>query len=114
MLITVFENSQKASRAEQISRAGHMQWASEGFFPGGPVGDFPKIFSRGEPKAVKFVFYPSKLKKQPFFANSFKIQGGQGPPLPLPSDAHGHMRAACLRPLPQSNKTKKCRKSIVS
>jgi len=49
-------------------------WASEGFFPGGP-------------KVVKFVFYPSKLKKQPFFANKFKIHGGSlSPPLP-PSDA---------------------------
>jgi len=45
---------------------------------GGPIGDFPKIFSRGWPKVVKFVFYRSKLKKQPFFANDFKIQGGQG------------------------------------
>ena len=52
------------------------------FSRGGAVRDFPKIFSRGGPKVVKFGFYPSKLKKQPFFANSFKIQGGQGPPLP--------------------------------
>ena len=59
-------------------------WASEGFFPG-PVGDFPKNFSRGGPKVVKFGFYPSKLKKQPFFANNFKIQGGPA----TPSDVHG-------------------------
>ena len=59
------------------------------FFQGGPVGDFPKIFSRGGQKWwVKFGFYPSKLKKQPFFANNFKIQGGKGPPLLPPSDAH--------------------------
>jgi len=58
----------------------HLQaWASEGFFPGGSVGDFPKIFSRGGPKVVKFVFYPSKLKKQPFFANNFKIRGALAP-----------------------------------
>jgi len=38
-------------------------WASEVFFPG------------GGPKVVKFVFYPSKLKKQHLFANNFKIQG---------------------------------------
>jgi len=25
---------------------------------------------------VKYGFYPSNLKKQPFFANNFKIQGG--------------------------------------
>jgi len=51
--------------------------APEGFFPGvgGAVGDFPKIFFQGGPKVVKFVFYPSKLKKQPFLANNFKIQG---------------------------------------
>jgi len=36
----------------------------------GPVRDFPKIFSREGVKVVKFVFYPSKLKKQPFFANN--------------------------------------------
>jgi len=33
------------------------------FFQGGPVGDFPKDFSRVGPKVVKFGFYPSKLKK---------------------------------------------------
>jgi len=32
---------------------------------------------------VKFVFYASKLKKQPFFAHNFKIQGGLGPLPPL-------------------------------
>jgi len=31
---------------------------------------------------VKFGFYPSKLKKQPFFANNFKLQGGPWPPCP--------------------------------
>jgi len=36
---------------------------------------------------VKFVFSHSKLKKQPFFDASFKIQWNQGPPCP-PSDAH--------------------------
>ena len=61
-----------------------MTWASEGFFPGGAVGDFPQIFFQGRPNVVKFVFYPSKLKKQPFFANNFKIQGGQGPPFRRP------------------------------
>jgi len=36
---------------------------------------------------VKFVFSHSKLRKQPFFAEIFKIQGGQAPPAPR-SDAH--------------------------
>jgi len=49
-------------------------WASEGFYPGGgEVGDFPKIFSRGT-KSGEICFYPSKLKKQPFLANNFKIR----------------------------------------
>jgi len=59
------------------------------FFQGGAVGDFPKIFPRGGPKVVKFVFYPSKLQKQPFFVNNFKIRGAR-PPLPPPSDAHSY------------------------
>jgi len=33
---------------------------------GGAVRDFPKIFSRGRPKVVKFGFYLSKLKKNFF------------------------------------------------
>jgi len=36
---------------------------------------------------VKFRFYPSKLKKQLFFANNFKIRGEAWPPLPTPMDA---------------------------
>ena len=35
-------------------------WASEGFFPGGALGDFCKIFPGGGPKVVKFVFSHSK------------------------------------------------------
>ena len=57
-------------------------------YMGGPVGDCPKFFSRGVSKVVKFVFYPSKLKKQPFIAKDFKIQGGKSPPCPPRSDAH--------------------------
>jgi len=39
---------------------------------------------------VKFVFYPSKLKIQLYFAAIFKIQGGaKAPHAPL-SDAHGY------------------------
>jgi len=29
---------------------------------------------------VKFGLYPAKLKKNPFLANNFKIQGGPWPP----------------------------------
>jgi len=49
-----------------------------------PTMGVGRIFSSGGPKVVKFGFYPSKLKKQPSFANNFKIQGGQGPPFPTP------------------------------
>ena len=59
------------------------------FSRGSPVGDFPKIFSRGWPKVVLFGFYPSKMKKQPFFANNFKIQGRARPFPGPPSNAHG-------------------------
>jgi len=37
---------------------------------------------------VKFVFYPSKLKKEPFLANNFKIKGAKVLPCPPPSNAH--------------------------
>jgi len=55
-----------------FSRRGH-----QGFF---------QNFSRGRPKVVTFVFSQTELRKQPFFAEIFKIQGGQSR-LP-PSDAH--------------------------
>ena len=45
-----------------------------------------RIFSRGA-KNGEFRFLSLEIKKQLFFANNFKIQGGQGPPDP-PSDAH--------------------------
>jgi len=50
------------------------------------VGDFPKFFPGG-PKVVKFVFYPSKLKKQHFLLIISKSSGSQAPP----SDAHGYI-----------------------
>jgi len=59
-------------------------WLSEGFFPGGPQGDFSKIFPGGE-KVVKFGFTHSKLGKQSFFAEIFKNQGRPRPPCPLPT-----------------------------
>jgi len=49
---------------------------------GGSMGFSQNCF-QGVKKVLKFVFYPSKSKKQPFFANNFKIQD----PCP-PSDAH--------------------------
>jgi len=52
------------------------------FSAGGAVGDFPKIFSRGGPKVVKFGFYPSKLKKQPFLLIITKSRGAKAPPDP--------------------------------
>ena len=48
------------------------EWASEGFFPGGP-------------KVVKIGLYPSKLKKQPFLLIISKSNGGLCPPCPLPT-----------------------------
>jgi len=66
------------------------------FSKGEPVGDFPNFFFRGEPKVVKFVFYPSKMKKQPFFANNFKIQGMARSPCP-PSDTHALIEVCGLK-----------------
>jgi len=51
------------------------------FSRGEAVGDFPKIFSRGGPKVVKFGFYLSKLKRQAFLLIISKL-GGCKPPLP--------------------------------
>jgi len=44
----------------------------------GPVGDFPKFFSRGA-KNGEFRFLSLEIKKQPLFANNFKIQGSRPP-----------------------------------
>jgi len=38
----------------------------------GPLVVFPNRFLGG-PKVVKFVSFPSKLRKQPFFAEIFKF-----------------------------------------
>jgi len=51
------------------------------FSRGGQWGIFPNFFPGGG-ESGEIWFYPSKLKKQPFFANNFKIQGGAIPPLP--------------------------------
>ena len=57
------------------------------FSSGGQQGIFPKFFQGGT-KSGEIFFSHSKLRKQPFFAELFKIQGGHGPHLPPPSDAH--------------------------
>jgi len=54
------------------------------FSRGRPVGDFPKILSGGA-KRGEIWFLPLESEKTTFFANNFKIQGGQGPPAPLPT-----------------------------
>jgi len=65
------------------SKRGFQTWASEGFFPGGgQLRIFPKFFSKGGAKSGEVWFCPSKLKKQPFFANNFKIQGWPWSPCP--------------------------------
>jgi len=65
---------------KRISRHGRRK----DFFQGVPVRNFLKNLSKGGPKVVKFGFYSSKLKKQPFFAKHFRIHGGQGPPFRRP------------------------------
>ena len=70
-------------RAQQGTINWHLilvnSWASERFFPGGACRGFSQVFFQGGQKWWNLVFIPSKLKKQPFFANDFKNQGGQGP-----------------------------------
>ena len=58
--------------------------ASEGFFPGGASREFSQIFCRGGQKWWNLFFTPRNWKKQPFFANNFKIQGGGKAPSPPP------------------------------
>jgi len=53
------------------------------FSKGEDIWGFFQNFSRAGTKVVKFVFPHSKLRKQPFFAEIFKIQGAR-PPLPTP------------------------------
>jgi len=55
------------------------------FFQGGVARVFFQIFSKGGPKVSKFDFSPSKLRKQPFFAGDFKIQGAKAPPPLFPT-----------------------------
>ena len=57
-------------------------WASEGFFSRGASRGFSQNFFQGGPKAVKFVFYPSKLKKQPFLLIILKSRGRLAPLCP--------------------------------
>ena len=60
-------------------------WASEGFFPGGGVGDFPKKFSREVQKWWNLCFTPRNWKNNLLFPIISKYSGGKAPP----SDAHG-------------------------
>ena len=55
------------------------------FFQVGASRGFSQKFFQEGPKVVKFVLYPSKLKKQPFLLIISKSGGGLCPP----SDAHG-------------------------
>ena len=45
-------------------------WESEGFFPGGALGDFSKIFPGGAGNG-EICFFPLKTKKTTFFAKHF-------------------------------------------
>jgi len=53
-------------------------------FSRGALWDLSKIFLGGQ-KVVKFDFSHSKLRKQPFFTEIFKIQGTKVPVRPLPT-----------------------------
>jgi len=63
-----------------------------------------RIFSRGATRGffLNFsrransgeIFFPLKPKKQPFFAENFKIQWGPKPPSATPSDARGHLHTS--------------------
>jgi len=55
-----------------------LAWVSEGFFPG---RIFPKFFPGGA-KSGEICLLPLEIEKKRFFANDFKIQGGQGLPFP--------------------------------
>jgi len=57
---------------------GLNSWASKGVFPEGTTRGFYHSFSKGESGEICFSHW--KSRKQPFFAEIFKIQGGLGPP----------------------------------
>jgi len=59
-------------------------WASEGFLQGGARGDFFILFLQGRKKGLNLFFSHSKLRKQPFFAEIFKIQGPPAIPFRRP------------------------------
>ena len=71
----------------------HIHGHRKDFSQGGSVGVFPKFFPGGGPNVVKFVFYPSKLKKQPFLLIISKSRG-----LCPPSDAHVHVATTEFEP----------------
>ena len=57
-------------------------WRRKHFFKGGGSREFSKIFPRG-PYVVKFEFYSSKRRKQPFLLDILKSKGGKIPPPPF-------------------------------
>jgi len=70
---------------EHAKTKPHIHGRRNDFFQGGTLGDFSKIFLGGT-KVVIFEFSHSKLRKQPFSAEIFKIQLSKDllPPLPMP------------------------------
>jgi len=76
-----------------------LHWRRKDFFQGGALCDISKIFPEGA-KSGEICFSHSKLRKEPFFAEIFKIQSGANlfllksskskGPLP-PSDAHDRL-----------------------
>ena len=64
-------------------------WASEGFFPGGPLADVSKFFLGGS-KVVKFVFPSGNQENNLFMLKLSNSRGDQGPPV-SPSDAHDNV-----------------------
>jgi len=71
------------SKAESLNSAhGHRK----GFFQGGPLGDFSKIFP-GEAKSDEICFFPKRNYENNHFCWNFQNPGGKGFPCP-PSDGH--------------------------
>jgi len=89
---TSLSGGSKSKRKEQLQRREVVANNSAGmgvgriFFRGSSRGFYQHFFQGGE-KVVKFGFYPSKLKKQPFLPIISKSRGSLGPHAP-PSDAH--------------------------
>ena len=74
----VADNRQSVVRLLEL---GCQHGRRKDFFRGGGSRGFYQNFFQGWPKVVKFVFYHSKLKKQPFLLIISNFRGA-GPPLP--------------------------------